>query len=160
MTATAEIPDLEESHPASRKSDNVDAIGTRLRLRAIGAMGHSEARIARALGQPGWFISRVMAGVTRTVPPELRADALALYDAWWDKRPPEITVAERRAAAAARTRAQRGCWCPPMGLDDDDLDTPGYRPRCAYRPAEGSGIADDDPLGRQRPPAHRMEAAR
>jgi hypothetical protein len=33
-----------------------------------------------------------------------------------------------------------------MGLDDDDLDTPGYQPQCTWRPATGTGIANDDPL--------------
>ena len=140
MTATAEI------------SAPVDATGTRLRLRALVAMSHSQARIARALGQPDWIISRVINGVIREVSPQLRADAAALYDAWWDKRPPENTFTERIAAAAARARAQRCRWPQPMALDDDDLDTPGYRPRGGWRPAIGTGVADDPyPLGVRRP---------
>lgn len=151
MTATAEITVLEESHRASRKSGNVDAIGTRLRLRALCAMGHSQARIARALGQPDWLISRVINGVIREVSPQLRADACRLYDIWWCLRPPERTRHERVAAAAARARAQRCRWSQPLGLDDDLLDMPGYRPRSTYRPAEGVGVADDPyPLGRRR----------
>ena len=139
MTATAEI------------SAPVDAIGTRLRLRALGAMGHSQTRIARALGQPIWVINRIMGGVTRVVSPQLRADALALYDSWWCLRPPERTRAERIAAAAARARAERCRWCTGAGLDDDELDVPGYRPRSTYRPAEGVGVATDPyPLGRRR----------
>jgi hypothetical protein len=129
--------------PAQR----ADAAGTRLRLRALAAMGHSDARIARALGQPGLLITRIVGGTTHTVPPELRADVLALYDAWWDKRPPERTAAERRAAAAARTRAQRGRWCPGLALDNAELDVPGYRPRATWRPATGTGLAGDYPLG-------------
>ena len=34
-----------------------------------------------------------------------------------------------------------------MGLDDDLLDTPGYEPHCAWRPATGTGTATDYPLG-------------
>ncbi len=136
MTATVETPPL------------VDAIGTRLRLRALVAMGHSQARIARALGQPDWIISRVINGVIREVSPDLRADAVVLYDAWWCLRPPETTRPERVAAVAARARARRCGWCTAAGLDDDELDVPGYRPRSTYRPAEGVGVADDDPLGR------------
>ena len=139
MTVTIETPQM------------VDAIGTRLRLRALGAMGHSQTRIARALGEPIWLINRIMGGVTREVSPKLRADALALYDHWWCLRPPETTPAERKAAAAARTRAKRCRWCTGAGLDDDELDVPGYRPRSTYRPAEGVGVATDpDPLGRRR----------
>ena len=101
MTATAEIAELEESYSASRKSGNVDATGTKLRLRALGAMGHSQARISRALGQPDWIISRVINGVIREVSPELRADVTALYDIWWCLRPPERTRPERVAAAGS-----------------------------------------------------------
>ncbi len=140
MTATAEV------------SAPFDAIGTRLRLRALVAMGHSQARIARALGQSDWLISRIITGAQRAVPLQLRTDALALYDAWWDRRPPERTAAERKAAAAARARAKRGKWSQPLGLDDEHVDSPGYRPRCTYRPAEGVGVADDPyPLGHRRP---------
>lgn len=139
MTATAEVP------------APVHAIGTRLRLRALVAMGHSQARIARALGQPDWIISRIINGVQREVSPQLRADALALYDIWWDRRPPERTPAEHAAATAARARARQGRWSQPLGLDDDHVDTPGYRPDSTYRPAEGVGVADNpDPLGRRR----------
>ena len=110
----------------------------------------TQARIARALGQSEWIISRIINGNQNTVSPQLRADALALYDIWWDRRPPETTPAERAAATAARARAQRGRWSQPLGLDDEYLDTPGYRPRSTYRPAEGVGVADDPyPLGRR-----------
>ena len=148
MTATVEIPALEDSERTGRDVDRVNAIGTRLRLRALGAMGHSDARIARALGEPAWVITKIMNRATRTVTPELRDSARALYDAWWDKRPPERTPAERAAATAARTRARRGRWCTGAGLDDDDMDVPGYTPQCTWRPALGTGVADDNPLGR------------
>jgi hypothetical protein len=146
MTATVEMPVLEFSYPAGREP-KVDANGTRLRLRALAAMGHSDARIARALGQPAWLVTRIANRSVRTVTPELRADVCRLFDRWWDKRPPENTPAEARAAAAARARAKRGRWCTGMALDDDRVDRPGYRPRDTYRPATGTGIACDNPLG-------------
>ena len=148
MTATAEIPARRAFDRTGRDVDRVNAIGTRLRLRALGAMGHSDARIARALGEPVWVITKIINRTARTVTPRLRGDVLALYDAWWDKRPPERSPAERAAATAARTRARRGRWCTGAGLDDDDMDVPGYAPRCTWRPATGTGVADDDPLGR------------
>ena len=43
-----------------------------------------------------------------------------------------------------------GRWCTGMGLDDDLLDTPGYDPQCAWRPATGTGVATDDPLRLER----------
>src|SRR5271165_7339405 len=80
-----------ERMPAGR----VDAGGTRLRLRALHVMGHGSARIARALGVREDTIQRLVRGDARTISPPLR-DAIAdLYDAWWDKRAPERTRAER-----------------------------------------------------------------
>ena len=121
----------------------LDAGGTRLRLRALHVMGHGSARIARALGVREETIQRLVRGDARTISPPLR-DAIAdLYDAWWDKRAPERTRAERAAAARARRRAIAGNWCAGAALDDDQLDVPGYRPRTGYRPATGTGTAPD-----------------
>ncbi len=121
----------------------LDAGGTRLRLRALHVMGHGSARIARALGVREDTIQRLVRGDARTISPPLR-DAIAdLYDAWWDKRAPERTRAERAAAARARRRAIAGTWCAGAALDDDQLDVPGYRPRTGYRPATGTGVAPD-----------------
>ena len=67
----------------------------------------------------------------------------ALYDAWWDKRAPERTRAERSAATLARRRAIAGNWCAAAALDDDQLDVPGYRPWYGWKPATGTGVAPD-----------------
>jgi len=160
VTATAEITGLAASSPAA--TDRADAGGTRLRLRALAAMGHSDTRIARALDEPAWLVTKIINRTAMTVTPELRDSVGTLYDAWWDKRPPERTPAERAAAEATRTRARRGGWCAGMGLDDDEIDVPGYEPRCTWRPATGTGVADDDPFGaiarRRPPPDSRAEA--
>jgi hypothetical protein len=111
-------------------------------------MGHGCARIARALGVREMTILDITRGDARTVSPQLRDAITALYEAWWDKRSPERTRAERAAATAARRRAHAGNWCAAAALDDDKLDTPGYRPRSSFRPATGTGIAADI-----RPPA-------
>jgi hypothetical protein len=125
---------------------HLDAGGTRLRLRALHVMGHGSARIARALGIREETIQRLVRGDATTISPQLR-DAIAdLYDAWWDKRAPERTRAERAAATVARRRASAGNWCAAAALDDDQLDTPGYHPRTPYRPARGTGTAPDFPL--------------
>ena len=120
----------------------LDAGGTRLRLRALHVMGHGSARIARALSVREDTIQRLVRGDARTVSPQLRDAVADLYDAW-DKRAPERTRAERAAAARARRRAAAGNWCAAAALNDNQLDTPGYRPRAGYRPATGTGIAPD-----------------
>ena len=115
----------------------VDAGGTMLRLRALHVMGHSSARIARACGASPQTIRALVRGNTRTVSRRLRDAITAVYDAWWDKRAPGRTPAERAAATAARRRAIAGNWCAAAALDDDELDMPGYQPEHGWRPAHG-----------------------
>ena len=129
----------------------IDAGGTRLRLRALHVMGHSPARIARAIGVREKTIRRLVRGDIPTVSPALRDAAEDLYDAWWDKRAPERTRAQRAAATAARRRAIAGNWCAGAGLDDDHLDTPGYKSHCKWKPAAGTGTAPDARPRRGRP---------
>jgi transcriptional regulator with XRE-family HTH domain len=131
----------------------IDAGGSRLRLRALHVMGHGSARIARALGVREMTIRRLVRGDTPTVSARLRDAITDLYDAWWDKRAPERTRFESSAATAARRRAIAGNWCAGAGLDDDELDVPGYRPASGWKPATGTGIAPDiHPPARPRQP--------
>jgi hypothetical protein len=130
-------------HDGAVPRARVDACGTRLRLRALHVMGHGAARIARALGVRQITIQDLVSGDARTVSPRLRDAITDLYDAWWDKRAPERTRAERAAAAAARRRAIAGDWCAAAALDDDQLDIPGYRPSQGWKPATGTGVAPD-----------------
>jgi hypothetical protein len=126
----------------------VDAGGVRLRLRALHVMGHGAPRIARALGVRTTTIQQLVRGGATTISPQLRDAVIDLYEAWWDKRAPERTSAERGAATIARRRAIAGNWCAAAALDDDQLDVPGYRPQYGWKPATGTGIAPDI-----RPPA-------
>jgi transcriptional regulator with XRE-family HTH domain len=126
----------------------VDAGGARLRLRALHVMGHGSARMARALGVREATIRRIVRGDAPTISTRLRDAITGLYETWWDKRAPERTGAERAAATAARRKAIAGNWCAGAGLDDDELDTPGYRPASGWKHATGTGVAPDI-----RPPA-------
>jgi transcriptional regulator with XRE-family HTH domain len=138
-TAAAVLTVTSRSLPRAR----LDAGGTRLRLRALHVMGHGPARIARAVGVSDKTIRKLVRGDARTVSVPLR-DAIAdLYDVWWDKRAPARTRRERAAATAARKHAIAGNWCAAAALDDDQLDTPGYRPRYGWKPATGTGTAPD-----------------
>jgi len=121
----------------------VEAGGTMWRLRSLVAMGHDSSRIARALRARPRLIRDLIRGDVKVVSPQLRDLACQLWDVWWDKRPPERTEMERRAATRARHRAQASNWCAPLGLDEEYLDEPGYRPYSIYRPATGTGIAAD-----------------
>jgi hypothetical protein len=121
------------------------------RLRSLIAMGHDSARIARALHVPPPLVRRVVTGQARTVTAGFRASATRLWDAWWDKTPPRRSPAERRAATRAIGQASARDWPAALGLDEDQLDEPGYRPWCHYRPAAGTGTAPDFPPPRRKP---------
>jgi hypothetical protein len=127
----------------SLRRARTDAGGTRLRLRALHVMGHGSARIARALGVREATVRAIVTGDASTVSTQLRDAVTSLYDAWWDKRAPERTRHERAAATAARRKAIAGNWCAGAGLDDDKLDTPGYKPKSKWMPATGTGTAPD-----------------
>jgi hypothetical protein len=130
--------------------DRVDANGTMWRLRALAAMGHDGTRIARALAVSPALVRRTASGQARTVTAVFRGQVAALLDTWWDKTPPAATPAQRRTAARARRLAEDRGWPAAAGLDDDELDLPGYRPWCCYRPAAGTGTAPDFPPPRTR----------
>jgi hypothetical protein len=139
-------------------SARVDANGTAWRLRSLVAMGHDCARIARALGVPPSLVRRV-AGGQPTVTAGFHAAVIGLADAWWDKTPPRFTTAQRRAASRARRLAEIRGWPAAAGLDDDQLDQPGYRPWCRYRPAAGTGTAAAYLPARPRPQQDAKEIA-
>jgi hypothetical protein len=134
---------LQKASSGTLPRARVDAGGTRLRLRALHVMGHGSARIARALGVRETTIRHLVRSDSPSISVTLRDAVADLYDAWWDKRAPERTRAERGAAADARLRAIAGNWCAGGGLDDDELDAPGYKPTSNWRPATGTGIAPD-----------------
>jgi hypothetical protein len=116
------------------------------RLRAMVAMGHTCSRMAAATGIPSATVRRIVRGEALTVSPRLRQAVTELFDAWWDKRPPQRTRQEKLAAANARKRAARNDWPPAAGLDEDELDQPGYQPQSGWRRARGTGVAEDYPL--------------
>jgi hypothetical protein len=139
----AAVTALLRVRPRTFQQLRIDAGGTRLRLRALHVMGHGSARLARAIGASEKTIRAVVNGDAKTVSIRLRDAVTTVYDQWWDKRAPEGSRAERTAARAARRRAIAGNWCAPAALDDDELDTPGYKPRYGWRPATGTGVAAD-----------------
>jgi hypothetical protein len=122
------------------------ADGIMWRLRALVAMGHTCSRMAAAIGTSPATLRRIVRGEAVTVNPELRQLVTALFDAWWDKTPPRRTRREELAVGEARKRAALNDWPCPAGLDEDELDRPGYQPHCGWRYARGTGIADDYPF--------------
>jgi hypothetical protein len=124
--------------------------GTMWRLRALVAMGHTCSRMAAAIGAPPPTLRRIVRGEALTISPQLRQAVNALFNSWWDKTPPQRTRQERLAAGNARKRAALNNWPPPAGLDEDQLDRPGYQPHCGWRHARGTGVADDYPFAERK----------
>lgn len=116
-----------------------DAAGARRRLRALIAMGHPAVSLARMLDVSPRVIWGIVRGTTATVSRDMHAGVSVLYEKTWNLRPLERSGAEQRAAGAARRRAALQGWPAPMGLDDDQIDDPAYRPRAQWRPAIGTG---------------------
>jgi hypothetical protein len=132
------------------RSDQPSPGGVMWRLRALVAMGHTCSRMAAATGIPPGMLRRIVRGEARTVSPELKQVVTALFDTWWDKTPPRRTRREELAADNALKRAAFNDWPCPAGLDEDELDRPGYQPQCGWRYARGAGIADDYPLAERK----------
>jgi len=124
--------------------------GVMWRLRALVAMGHTCSRMATATGIPPATLRRVVRGEALTVSPELQQAVTALFDAWWDKTPPRRTRREKLAVGNALKRAALNDWPCPTGLDEDQLDKPGYQPQSGWRYARGTGVADDYPFSERR----------
>jgi hypothetical protein len=138
-----------------------DAAGARRRLRALTAMGHPAVSLARMLDVSPRVIWGIVRGTTATVSRDMHAGVSVLYEKTWNLRPPERSGAERRAAGAARRRAAVQGWPAPMGLDDDRIDDPAYRPRAQWRPAIGTGAVQvPDRPGCASAPSDRGQARR
>ncbi len=114
-----------------------DACGSRRRLRALVALGHSTAALANDLGISTPRVRRLLSGQTQSVSSSVYDKVCELYRQLWNQLPPERTARERATAKAARDRARAANWLPPMALDDDRIDDPAYRTRTLWRRAAG-----------------------
>jgi hypothetical protein len=88
-------------------------------------------------------------GDAPTIGTRLRVDVTDLYDAWWDKRAPERTSAERGAATAAAPSPATGAPAPAWTTTSSTPSATG--PKSTWKPATGTGTAPDiDPTNRPR----------
>jgi hypothetical protein len=134
LLAVSEV-DIRSMHPLPG--------GIMWRLRALIAMGHTCSRMAAATGIPPATLRRIVRGEALTISPELRQTVLELFDAWWDKTPPQCTRREKLAAGNARKRAALNDWPTPAGLDEDELDQPGYQPQHGGRAGRTPSLLGD-----------------
>jgi hypothetical protein len=107
--------------PGDMALPRVNANGAMLRLRSLQAMGHSSARIARSIGCHEQTLQRVANGSAQTIRADLHRAIVAVFTAWWDKRPPENTPAEKAAAGHSMKRCST---CLPTGLEQSTARHP------------------------------------
>jgi hypothetical protein len=122
-----------------------DAAGTRRRLQALAAAGHTREALRGRLGirdesnfSKLLTCDRVSAATARAV--------RGLYDELWDVPPDESTPQAAALARRARKRAAALGWPLPMAWDDDTIDDPAARPADDWkRGARGTsaGLAED-----------------
>lgn len=109
----------------------VDATGSRRRLHALLALGHTYMTISDVVG--------VHHGVVRrwTFPPLLNrrtAEKIATaYDELSMVLPREDTHLEKIVASRTRNRARANGWVPPLAWDDDTIDDPTAVPHGSTR---------------------------
>ena len=94
---------------------------TKWRARSLVALGHSPARLARALGTSRTTVNRILLGQDCDPGVILRQRIRHLWDSWWSLVPPERTAGERRREPGA----------PPGG--GEQLALPGWSRRRAHR---------------------------
>jgi hypothetical protein len=109
-------------------------IGAVRRIRALASRGWSPAAIERETGFPAHVAARALS-YPDAVSSRHTAAAAAAYERLWNRRPPQATAAEQRAAEAIRERAHR--YAPPLAWDDDQLDLPEGRPADGWRRGTG-----------------------
>jgi DNA-directed RNA polymerase specialized sigma24 family protein len=96
----------------------VDATGSRRRLQALAAIGHTFTSIGRAIGLTPTAIGRISLGQRPNVLAGTAQDITALYRSWCQQPGP---------SQAARSRARREGWPGPLAWGDN-IDAPDATP--------------------------------
>lgn len=99
------------------------ARGTRRRVQALVALGHTFARMAEALEMTQSGACALAHRPASIVRSSTATKVASLYDAWSMTLPPAGTGKERKAATYARTVAAKHGWLPPLAWDDIDNDS-------------------------------------
>lgn len=112
-----------------------DAAGTRRRLQALAAVGHTSRALAHRLGYANHTtVLDIQNGATRTVR-RRAADAVArLYDDLWDVD---------GGSTRTRRHAQRQGWAPPLAWDDDTIGDPAAQSSIDPSEPESCPVCED-----------------
>lgn len=104
--------------PAPRGGHFIDVTGTRRRIRALQALGHTQDTIAAEVRTTQWQIHSISTRqkVVRYAFAQRVAEAY------------RVLAEEKGACAPARRRAAEAGWAPPAAWDDDTIDDPAASP--------------------------------
>lgn len=128
----------------------VPITGTRLRLRALVALGWSQAKLGRRLGiTERNFTPLVSARGRSQVTVATAKKVTALYAELSMRLPPEAGHRDKISASRARNHARRLGWLPPLALDDDRLDDPTYDPHRHHAEADQAPELDHAAIHRR-----------
>lgn len=113
------VPVPEVPHSGVAAGARVSAVGTTRRLRALVAIGWTQAALCEQLGWKPENGSRLFRGATTTVTAATAQKVAALYDNLSMTPGPSLR---------ARAHAQTQRWAPPLAWDDTAIDNPNARP--------------------------------
>ncbi|WP_280763310.1 helix-turn-helix domain-containing protein [Prescottella agglutinans] len=104
--------------PHIRDGQQVDGTGTRRRLRALIAAGHTQSELDTRLGWTVGSVNRIVNGRTRRVTAGRHRETAALFK--------ELQLIPG-TSARARARALRSRWPLPFQWDEETIDDPAAR---------------------------------
>lgn len=104
------------------RARSVPALGTRRRVQALAALGHTFTRIGEGMGISGSGAHALAHSDRDTIRVAAASKVAALYETWSMQLPPSNTPGEHRAASRARSAAKRHGWLTPLAWDDIDHD--------------------------------------
>lgn len=105
-----------------------DATGTRRRMQALVALGHTFGRLGPALGMTQAGASHIANSTRNTVRTATADRVTTLYEQWSMTLPPQTTSTDRKNAAYARTVARRNHWAVPLAWEGLDMNDPNTEP--------------------------------
>lgn len=126
----ADVLSIPVPHLRRYDKSRIDATGTRRRIRALVAIGHSLKVIAEDAGVSHDVPTRIsrINDPHRWVHADIAEAIRGTYNRLWNQPPAESTPRERDKATFSRNRAAKAGWLPPLAWDDEQIDDPAYTP--------------------------------
>lgn len=102
-----------------RPGHAVDATDTHRRVQALIAIGWSQAKLEKELGEKQSMMCRLFS--SERIQPAMADRIRDLYEQLKEQAPPQATPVDRIAASRSRNRARASGWLPPAALDESQV---------------------------------------